>query len=199
MTTLVWTDTLSAPRSLATRSETAVALIEDPGVLELSLGKADADLVRCEEVLGVALPQTPWHCADNGEIRSIWTGPGRWRILVPRPRAVDFVAALADGLGPSRVYDLTGGYSLFRIVGATAAEILMRVCPLDLRPVEPGQARGTSVARIRCLLVRESSPENSWLVLAPRSFAEHLAGALTEAARTPGRLGLFEPAEPPPV
>jgi heterotetrameric sarcosine oxidase gamma subunit len=85
------------------------------------------------------------------------------------------------------------------VIGGAAEDILARTCPLDLRGLDAHTARGTSLAGVKCLVLREAEPANSWLVFAPRSFAEHVAGALTEAARTPGRLALFEAAEAPPV
>jgi len=199
MSDLVWTDSLSAPRSLATRGETGVAIIEDPGVMDLCLTKfGKRTLDRCAKILGADLPMTPWTTAVARDVKIVWTGQNRWRVVGERDRVRDLFLAFqgkkADG---AAAFDLTGAYACFRIVGATAHEILMRICPLDLRPVEPDMARGTSFCGVSVLLIREA--ENSWMALAPRSFAEHVAGALVEAARTPGRLALFEPAHPPPV
>lgn len=196
---LIWSDTLAAPRSLATRDNTAVALIEDFGIIEIARPPREAAETRVAGILGTGLPMEPWQTAVAEDIRIVWTGPLRWRVICARDRAPQIRASLADALGDARVSDLTGALSSFRIVGATAHEILARICPLDLRDVDGDSARGTTLAGVKTLLVLESRDANSWLALVPRSFAEHVAMALTEAARTPGSLALFAPTQPPPV
>ncbi len=199
MTDLVWTDALSAPRSLATRGDTAIAVIEDPGVVEIRPQAGMPGLERLyAHVLGVDLPAEPWSVAATDTFRVVWTGPRRWRLIGERSAVAELLENMRRQSPETALFDLTGGFVSFRIIGATAQDILMRLCPLDLRAIAPDEARGTSIAGVQTLLIRESTP-NSWLVLAPRSFADHAAEALVEAARTPGRLGLFEPAEPPPV
>jgi heterotetrameric sarcosine oxidase gamma subunit len=200
MSGLAWAESLSAPRSLATRREVAVAVVEDPGVLELCLPAGDDEAVRrCSWVLGADLPTNVWQVAHTDDMHLVWVGPSRWRVLLPRDRVASHLASLVETAGAARVADLTGAFSCFRIAGTTAGEILARVCPLDLSSVDPFYARGTSIAGVRCFLVRESGSVTSWMVLVPRSYAEHVGAAFVEAARTPGSLGLFEPAPPPPV
>lgn len=200
MKALSWSETLSAPRSLATRSDVAVAVVEDPGVIEICL-PADYDYAprRCSKALGADIPKKIWQTVHTNGVRIVCIGPSRWRVLLPRESLTAHFEKLTEAVGAARVVDLTGAFSCFRIAGTTAAEILARVCPLNLSDVEPDQARGTSIARIRSLLIRESGSVASFLVLSPRSYADHVAAALVEAARTPGKLALFEPAPPPPV
>ena len=200
MSELAWTDSLNAPRSLATRGSTAVAIIEDSGVLELRLAINDLYLLRrCNKMLGIDLPAVPWETTVAGDMRLVWVRPWRWQILVPRERVRTLAASFTEEIEAAVTADLTGGFACFRVVGETANEILARVCPFDLRSIETDRARGTSIAGIRVLLIREQSTTDSWLVLAPRSTAEHVSTSLTEAARTPGRLALFAPGPPPLV
>ncbi|BCJ90290.1 hypothetical protein IZ6_10250 [Terrihabitans soli] len=200
MPELRWTDTLSAPRSLATRDDTAVAIIEDPGVIEIALEARDTYLARrAGKIAGVKLPSNPWEVVEKKDLRAVWVGPWRWRLFLPRERIASLLAAFREDVETSILSDLTGGFACFRVIGGGAPDILMRCCPVDLSAVDTHTARGTSLAGVKCLVLRETEPANSWLVMAPRSLAEHVARALTEAARTPGRLALFEPAKPPPV
>jgi heterotetrameric sarcosine oxidase gamma subunit len=200
MNTLAWTDSFAAPRSLATRGDTAVAIIEDPGVIDIVLEARDSYLLRrANKLIGVKLPTAPWETSEKKQIRTVWMGPWRWRVILPRDRVPELLAAFREDIESSVLSDLTGGFACFRIIGGGAGDILARVCPLDLRSLDAHGARGTSIAGVKSLLIREAEPATSWLVLAPRSYAEHVARALTEAARTPGRLSLFEPAKPPPV
>jgi heterotetrameric sarcosine oxidase gamma subunit len=197
---LKWTDTLSAPRSLATRSDTAVAIIEDPGVIEIALEMRDSYLQRrVGKIAGVKLSTDPWSVNEKKGVRAVWVGPWRWRLFFPRERTAELLAAFREDIETSVLSDLTGGFACFRVIGGAAEDILVRCCPVDLSGVNAGTARGISLAGVKCLLLREAEIAQSFLVFAPRSLAEHVARALTEAARTPGRLALFEPAKPPPV
>lgn len=196
---LAWTDTLSAPRSLATRSDTAVAIVEDPGVIEIALEIRDSYLQRrVGKVAGVKLPSEPWGVAEKKGMRAVWVGPWRWRLIFPRQRAAELLAAFREEIETSILSDLTGGFACFRVIGVAADDILARCCPVNLRGFDM-RAQGTSLAGVKCLILRETDIAQSFLVFAPRSLAEHVARALTEAARTPGRLALFEPQKPPPV
>jgi len=197
---LAWTDSYAAPRSLATRGDTAVAIIEDPGVIDIALEARDSYLLRrANKLVGVKLPTTPWETAEKNGVRVVWIGPWRWRVILPRDRVDALLALFREDVDSSVLSDLTGGFACFRVIGGGANDILARVCPLDLRGLENHGTRGTSIAGVKSLLIREEDAAQSWLILAPRSYAEHVAQALTEAARTPGRLALFEPAPPPPV
>lgn len=196
---LTWTDALSAPRSLATRGDTAIAIIEDPGVIEIALETRDTYLQRrASKIAGVKLSNDPWSVSERKGLRAVWVGPWRWRLIFPRERITALLAAFREDVESSILSDLTGGFACFRVIGVAAEDVLARCCPLDLRDPEL-QARGTSIAGVKCLIVRETEIAQSFLVFAPRSLTEHVARALAEAARTPGRLALFEPAEPPPV
>jgi heterotetrameric sarcosine oxidase gamma subunit len=196
---LAWTDALSAPRSLATRGDTAVAIVEDPGVIEIALEMRDTYLQRrVGKVAGLKLPGDPWGVVQKKGMRAVWVGPWRWRLIFPRERAAELLAAFREEIETSILSDLTGGFASFRVIGVGAQDILARCCPLDFRDLEV-EARGTSLAGVKCLVLRETEIAQSYLIFAPRSLAEHVARALTEAARTPGRLALFEQQKPPPV
>ncbi len=199
MNRLSWTDSLAAPRSLATRSDLSVAIIEDPGIVDLRFPIDEYTWRTANAALEVELPREPWQTVWIDGMRYIWTGPGRWRVIGPRHRIGDLIERLRHADHRGAVTELTGALSCFRIAGSGAAELLMRVCPLALGPINRDEARGTSIAGIPALIVREASSVGSWLILAPRSYAEYVGLSLVEAARTPNRLRLFEPASPPLV
>src|SRR5690606_25560898 len=103
----------------------------------------------CTRILGAELPTMPWQAVVAGEVRTIWVGSGRWHIIGDRTDIAAIHARLLDKIGPACVFDLTGAFSCLRIVGTTANEILMRVCPLALGEIEPDEARGTSIGGVR--------------------------------------------------
>jgi len=171
VTELAWIDSLAAPRSLATRADIAVAVIEDPGVIELHLPVNDLYMLRrCNKVLGLDLPTTPWGAPAKDDLRLVWTGPWRWQILLPRNRVTALLTSFTEAeVLAGLLSDLSGAFTCFRIAGEAADDTLVRVCPLDLRGIEPDHARGTSIADVRVLLVKELGSVKSWMVLASRS------------------------------
>src|SRR5690606_2037538 len=119
-------------------------------------------------VLGVELPAAAWSVASAETFRVVCTGPRRWRLIGDRAAVMGLLSDMRRQSPETALFDLTGGFVCFRIVGATAQDILKRLCPLDLRAIAPDQARGTSFAGVQTLLIREDTP-NSWLALVPRS------------------------------
>jgi sarcosine oxidase subunit gamma len=167
------------------------------GIVDLHGGQG-VDLASLSSVLDVPLPLRPWQTSRGDTVHAVWIGPERWRLLVPR-EAAPALAETLRGTSARAVANMTGAFATFRIVGPLAQQVLMRLCPLNLRSVQRNEARGSSLADVHCLLLRDQGITESWLILAPRSRSGHVAAALVEAARTPGSLALFEPAEPPPV
>ena len=193
--TLGWTESLDGPRSLGTAADVAVAVLEDPGVVEISAHRDSAIAAA------LGLPVEPWRTAQSGTRQVVWSGPDRWIVLAPRddidPLLHDLNAAANDR--SATIVDLTGAYTAFRIAGAAASDVLMQVCPLDLAPIAAGMARGTSIAGVDTVLIREGGSVPLWLALTPRSQAAQIARALVEAARPEHRIGLFQRRTAPPV
>ncbi len=196
---LSWTETLDGPRSLITGQNIALVTIEDPGLIEVRGKPRDRALGKALRTLtGSPLPTTPWSSAGTETLRLLWRGPDRWWLLLPRAEAAGVADDLAATCGrKAAVADLTGAHAALRLVGSGAAEALARTCPLDLRSVEPLQARGTTIAEISVTLLRESESVPAWLILVPRSFAEGLARELARAIRTTAALDLFGSRTPP--
>jgi sarcosine oxidase subunit gamma len=203
VTDLAWTESLGGPRSLGTANDVAVAAIEDPGLLELTLpsGAGPVAHAAIEIACGASLPRENWRTATVGPALAIWCGPRRWRLMLDRAEAPALFERLAHAVGTEhgRLADLTGAAAALRVIGPAAEEVLMKLCPLDLRKVAPGFARGTLLADARALLIHEPAPAPSWLALVPRSYADFVARALVSAARPEPRVRLFEPHAAPPV
>lgn len=198
MSPLLWLDTLDAPRSLAAAEGLAIVILEDPGIAEIRAHAADTSLSGLEAVLG-SLPPKPGQTSRAAEWRTIGKGPRQWLVLGPREAASNLSRILQEGSPDVLVTDATGGFSLLRIMGAEASELMLRLCWLDLAKVQSDEARDTTLAGLNCLLIRESAPVESWLVLAPRSWSTVLAERLVRAAGLARPLGIFRPAAPPPV
>jgi heterotetrameric sarcosine oxidase gamma subunit len=198
MSPLLWMDTLDAPRSLAAADGLAIVILEDPGVVEVRAHTSDTSLSGLEAALG-GFPREFWQAGQTGEWRTIRQDPGHWLVLGPRESASQLSRRIGAGSPDVLVTDATGGYSLLRIMGADTSELMLRLCCQDLSGVQPDDARGTVLAGVQCLLIRERAPLESWLVLVPRSWSTVLSERLVRTAELARPLGLFKPAPPPPV
>jgi heterotetrameric sarcosine oxidase gamma subunit len=195
---LDWTESLGGPRSLATAADLAVAALEDPGILDIVLRSShEGDLSAVAGVLGASLPE-PRQVVRVGALRAFATGPRHCQVMLDRPAVPALLARLGSVEG-AYVADLTGAVATLRIAGAAAAEALMACCAADPATVPIDTIADTRIAGAGIRLLRETAPVPSWLVLVPRSAAEHVAQALVDAARSPYRSGLFTRRAPPPV
>lgn len=115
---------------------------------------------------GALGPAGRWE--DRGNARIIWTGRAQWFVTGERP-------------GVGAVTDQSDGWAGFRLAGAAAADVLMRLVALDLRvsafPV--GSAARAALNHMPLVLLRE---EGGFALLTFRSMARtawhELAGAM---------------------
>ncbi len=98
---------------------------------------------------------------NSARANLIWTGPEQaFLIGIPAP----------DLAGLAAITDQTGGWAALRLTGPKAADALMRLCPLDLRPAHfpSGCAARTPLGHMQSVLVAEA---DSFLILIFRSMA----------------------------
>jgi sarcosine oxidase, subunit alpha len=116
----------------------------------------------------------------------VGSGPGEWLLLAP-PEAN---AAVAKGVEEGQddelvsVFDATHGRALVRITGARAADLLAKVCGVDLSDeVTPdGAAFRSSVAKLVTDVVRDDQDGvRSYLLHCERSSGQYLFDALIDA------------------
>jgi len=89
----------------------------------------------------------------------VWTGPDQC-FLIGRPAP--------DLAGIAAVTDQSGGWAALRVAGAGAAQALMRLIPLDLDAMTPGQAARTPLNHMQMVLMRD---DQGFLLLVFRSMA----------------------------
>ena len=122
---------------------------------------------------------------DDGTL-VIGSGPGEWLLLGPvgaAPRLLARAEALAGDEFVS-VADLTSSRALVRLTGARAADLLAKVCAIDLsdRATPDGSAFRTSVARLVTDVVRDDrGGVRSYLLHCERSSGQSLFDALLDA------------------
>jgi heterotetrameric sarcosine oxidase gamma subunit len=119
----------------------------------------------------------------------VGSGPGEWLLLAAPGQAADLdirVASIADHAPGEHVtwVDLTHGRALMRLTGSPSADVLARVCGIDLSDeITPdGAAFRTSVASLATEIVRDDVSETcSYLLHCERSSGDYLFSALLRA------------------
>ena len=120
------------------------------------------------------------------------TEPGRWLLLGPPGSAAALAATIPDVDDPGlvTVVDRTHALALLRLTGATAPDLLARLCSVDLHPaVAPdGAVLTTLVAGMTTGIVRDDrATDRSYLLTVDRSLGRALCAALQDAG---GEFGL---------
>lgn len=149
----------------------------------IRLGKADAFTKAADDLFGTSLPDAG-HWASGETFTLVWTGPEQWFVEAPLAThdAIDLI--LKRPLGDTvSVTDQTDGWVRFDIAGATAVDLLERLCPAPSRRMQTHDATRTLLEHMSCMLIcRETGQHFS--VLGPRSYAVSLHHALCSAARS---------------
>ncbi len=70
---------------------------------------------------------------------------------------------------------------MFRITGDKAAQVLMKLCPVDFPTLAPGELRRTRAAQVAAALWR--SGDDTFTLVSFRSVAAYVFGALEVSAR----------------
>lgn len=138
--------------------------------------------------LGIDLPAVLRTTASSASVRAVWAGPDDWFIVGPQGETdalADRLRAALAGLHHA-VTDVSSGYTVLRLDGPPARDVLSQGCPLDLHPrVFPrGACAGSHFFKASVwlwqpdeapgyeLLVRRSFMDYVWLML-ERASAEH--------------------------
>lgn len=118
----------------------------------------------------------------------IGSGPGEWLVLAPTgtaPEVRSRLAAMSAATGEFvSIVDLTHGRALVRLRGAASADLLAKVCAVDLTDAATpnGGAFRSSVAQLVTDVVRDdTSNQRSYLLHCERSSGQYLYDALLDA------------------
>ena len=168
---------------------------------EISIRRSDADLriMDCTPLAKVLVRASadgevartlgvPFGRAARDEHGTLVTGsgPGEWLLLASpgtAPEVVRRVEGTADGELVS-VFDATHGRALMRITGVQTADLLAKVCGVDLSEgITPdGAAFRSSVAKLVTDVVRDDLVgRRSYLLHCERSSGQYLFDALIDA------------------
>lgn len=126
-------------------------------------GKDKALGAALKKAHDLALPAVG-RTSGKADLRMIWTGGGQYMLVGDKPaaRALARVASLTDQ---------TDGWAVMSLGGPSAADVLARLCPLDLRAsvFKRGHTARTEVAHMMAVVTRMT---NGFEIMVMRSFAQ---------------------------
>lgn len=174
-----------AVSALGNPSFPGFATIREVGPLGMITLRAKHDLpalaAALGSVLGAALPGRR-RILRAGKVSVGWMSPDELLILLPYAEVAATVAALSQALAGQHalVVDVSDARSVFRIEGAKAAEVLMKLSPVDVARLEPDELRRTRTAQTAAAFWAE---EGGFTLVAFRSVAAYVMGLLTHSAQ----------------
>jgi sarcosine oxidase subunit gamma len=122
-----------------------------------------------------------------------WMSPDELLLTLPYAEVPGVLAALTQGLAGDHALavDVSDARAVFRISGARAREVLMKLCPVDLALTRfgPGELRRTRAAQVAAAFWM-SGPEEFTLV-SFRSVGRYVFDLLANAAATGSEVGVF--------
>lgn len=135
---------------------------------------------------------TPFGRASRREmagvpVLAVGSGPGEWLVIGPSDsgsRVREHLTAETATSGEFvSVVDLTHGRALIRLRGRRSADLLNKLCGIDLRDgtTPDGSALRTSVAGVATDVIRDDESGPSYLLHCERSSGQYLFDALLDA------------------
>ena len=147
--------------------------------------------------LGIALPDGHLRIATDRRDRGAFdrhltvvpAGPDDWFVIGPRGGAEGLVLALRQQLAGQHVAitDVSSGYTVLRLAGPQARDVLAQGCPQDLHPriFRAGQCAGSHFFKASVWIWR-SEQASSFELLVRRSFVGYVRLMLAHATRECG-------------
>lgn len=177
-----------AVQALNRGSMDAVQLTELPGVplLNLRVNPADPGLLAAmREAIAMDLPVAPNTVIQADDRVAMWLAPDEWLLRCPGADPADLLERIRQSMGDCwfAASDQTSGYSILRLQGPAARDVLNAGCPLDLHPrtLTVGQCAQSHFFKTSILLRPLSADGNTWEVIVRRSFADYTARMLLDA------------------
>ncbi|MFP1644979.1 sarcosine oxidase subunit gamma [Pontitalea aquivivens] len=152
------------------------------GMITIRCDLASKALAKGMKGLGLSVPAQR-RIVTGGDHAALWMSPDELLVLVPYAQAADTVAALEKALAKDHalISDVSDARAMFRVSGARADQVLMKLCPVDFATLAPDEVRRTRAAQVAAALWRSGGDEVS--VICFRSVAGYVMGILEHSAR----------------
>ena len=146
--------------------EAALATIQPANILSVAPFKGQGLAVNdaLKSVTKLALP-TIGKVSSKKNVRAMWAGQGQWFVVGDISLPI-----LAEALDTkAAVTDQSDAWIVLTLIGADAAEVMSRLCSLDLDALEQGQTARAGFAHMMSCIT--PIPEG-FEIMIMRSFAE---------------------------
>ena len=159
------------------------------GMISLRCDLADKTLpALIKSITGTKLP-APRRVETKDDKSAAWMSPDELLLIL---RYQDVTKAL-DTIGKKLntihhlVIDVSDARAVFRIEGPQAAEVLMKLAPVDLASLAPGELRRTRVAQVAAAFWKDA---DGFTLVSFRSVAGYVMGLLEHSAQPGSGLDL---------
>ena len=149
-------------------TDAGVTLTEIPFQTRLVLRGQLADktfTAAVKDALGIAPPTEPGTVASAKASRVLWTGPNEWMIYSDDTNLAATMTHAVAGMYAA-VTEVTEHYTLIRLSGKHARDVMIKGCAIDLHPREFGPANACKAisAASRCCSTRSTrrQPTTYW-------------------------------------
>lgn len=129
----------------------------------------------------------------DGDKAVAWMSPDELLLMVPYAEAAATLAAVTKALGKAHALavDVSDARAVMTVTGDGAAEVLAKVCPVDLSPAtfKPGEVRRTRLAQVAAAIWM--SGEGEFTLVCFRSVADYAFGVVSTSAAKGSEVGYF--------
>ncbi|WP_192931187.1 sarcosine oxidase subunit gamma [Gemmobacter serpentinus] len=132
-------------------------------------------------VTGTKLPEAR-RIEVAGDKAAGWMSPDEYLLVLPYADVAAALATLAEELAGQHhlAVDVSDARAVFRIEGADAGQVLMKLAPADLSELEPGELRRTRIAQVAGAFWAD---EGGFTLVCFRSVAGYVMGLLSHSAK----------------
>jgi sarcosine oxidase, subunit gamma len=118
----------------------------------------------------------------QGDHACAWMSPDEYLLILPYADVAKALAVIAKTLQGEHhlAVDVSDARAVFRIDGVDAADVLRKLCPVDLDLLEPHEIRRTRAAQVAVALWHEG---DGFTLVCFRSVASYVMGLLTHSAQ----------------
>ncbi len=111
-----------------------------------------------------------------------WMSPDEYLLILPYGEVATALAAIGKALGTAHhlAVDVSDARAVFRIEGAAAADVLRKLCPVDIDRLEPDELRRSRAAQVA---VAFWAQDGGFTLVSFRSVAGYAMGLLTHSAQ----------------
>jgi sarcosine oxidase, subunit gamma len=131
--------------------------------------------------VGMAMP-APRRIVKDGAFGVAWMAPDELLLILPYDQVANVLGTVAKAMKGEHhlAVDVSDARAVFRITGARADQVLMKLTPADLSKMEPGEIRRSRAAQVAAAFWAE---DGGFSLVCFRSVAPYMMGLLTHSAQ----------------